>query len=115
LTPSDAVTRRWSADVPPAGRAIATGLVTALLVYAAYALAAGWWISGLAAPVVAGLLAMRHARARFSAYVFFSVVAVRGLFGRSLLVLGFAVAAVLVLQARAARRAWPRLAGRRRR
>jgi len=84
--------------------------VVALAVYAVFAIAARWWISGLAAPVVAYLLARRHSRARFSAYVFFTVVALRGLVGRSPLVVGFAVAAVLVLQTRAARRAWPSLA-----
>ena len=101
--------RRWPPDVPPAGRAIAVGLVAALVVYAAVALASGWWISGAAAPVVASLLTVRHGRARFSAYVFFTVVACRGFFGRSTLVLAFAVAAILVLQTRAARQAWPRL------
>jgi hypothetical protein len=103
------VRRRWSSDVPPAGRAIAAALVAALVVYTAVALAARWWVSGLAAPIVAFLLATRHARARFSAYVFLSAVAFRGVFGRSPLVLGFAVAAIVVLQTRAARRAWPRL------
>jgi hypothetical protein len=108
LTPFEPVTRRWS-DVPPAGRAIAAGLATALVVYAAFALAARWWTSGLAAPVVAYLLATRHTRARFSAYVLLTAVAFRGVFGRSPLALGFAVAAIVVLQTSAARRAWPRL------
>jgi hypothetical protein len=103
------VTRRWSPDVPRAGRAIAVGLVATLVVYAGLALAARWWISGLAAPVVAYLLATRHPRARFSAYVFLSVVALRGVLGRSPLAFGVAVAAIIVLQTSAARQAWPRL------
>jgi hypothetical protein len=62
------------------GRPLVAWLVpSALLAYAAFALGvARWWISGLAAPVVAVLLWRRHPRSRFSAYVFLSVVAIRG-------------------------------------
>jgi len=109
LTRFGALTRRWSGDVPPSGRAIVAALVVALVTYAAFALVARWWLSGLAAPVVAVLLAVRHARARFAAYIFFTLVALRGFVGRRPLLVVFAVAAVLVLQLRPARRAWPSL------
>ena len=58
---------------------IAWALPGAVLVYAAVALAVGhWWISGAGALVVACLLWYRHPRARFAAYVLFSVVPLRG-------------------------------------
>ncbi|OLC37219.1 MAG: hypothetical protein AUH81_06650 [Candidatus Rokubacteria bacterium 13_1_40CM_4_69_5] len=84
--------------------------VVALVAYAAFALlAARWWISGLAAPLVALLLATRQARARFSAYVFFSVVGVRtaitGHWGSTL----FALGAIVLMESPAALRVWPRL------
>ena len=85
-------------------------LSAALLAYAVVALAAArWWISGLAAPVVAVVLWRRHPRARFAAYVFFTVVALRGLAGRHWAAVLFAAAAVGLMQTAAARRAWPRL------
>lgn len=85
-------------------------LPAALIAYALLALGvARWWISGLAAPLIAALLWRRHPRARFAAYVFFSVVAVRGLAGRHWAAMLFAVAAVAVMQTPAALRAWPRL------
>src|SRR3989442_12897930 len=93
----------------PAGRGANTLIiltfVVALVAYAAFALlAARWWISGLAAPLVALLLATRQARARFSAYVFFSVVGVRtaitGHWGWTLCPLG----AIALLQTPAALR-----------
>jgi hypothetical protein len=86
---------------------VAVALPAALVVYAAVAVAERWWISVVAAPLVALLLWIRHPRARFSAYVFFTVAAARGL-GRGLWPLTlFAAAAILVLQTPGARRAWP--------
>jgi len=90
-------------------RAVTVGLVSGLLAYAALALIAHRWASGLAAPIVAALLWGRHRRARFSAYVFFSALAARGLVTGSWALVVFAGASVLVLQMPAARRAWPRL------
>jgi len=82
--------------------------------YAAAALA--WrhsWISAVAAGLLAVVLWWRHPRARFAAYIFFSAMAVRGVLTAAWTTLAFAVAAVLVLQTRAARAAWPRLRWRR--
>lgn len=90
--------------------AVAVLLPLALLAYAVVALGvARWWVSGLAAPVVGALLWRRHPRARFAAYVFFSVVALRGLVGRHWAAVLFAAGAVVLMQTPAARRAWPRL------
>jgi hypothetical protein len=97
------------AAVSRTGHAVVAALVVSLAVYTVLALIARWWLSGLAAPVVAYLMVTRHPRARFSAYVFFTVVTVRGLFARSPLAVAFAVGALLVLQTPAARRVWPRL------
>ena len=95
---------------PTAGdRAVAVVLVGGLLAYAALALVAHRWVSGQAAPIVAALLWGRHRRARFSAYVFFSALALRGLVTGSWALVVFAGTAVLVLQTPAARPAWPRL------
>ena len=60
-------------------RVVTALIVTGLVVYAACALVAHRWLSGLAAPAVAILLATRHPRARFAAYVFFSALTLRGL------------------------------------
>jgi hypothetical protein len=102
-------------DVAP--RAIALALVAALLAYAVFALAVRqWWLSGLAAPVVAAMLWRRHRRARFATYVFLTVAAARGLASGVWPVSALAAGAVLLMQCAAARRAWPRLvpgAGRR--
>jgi hypothetical protein len=84
-------------------------VVGGLVVYAVLALAAHRFLSGLAAPVVAALLAMRHPRARFSAYIFFSALALRGLIAGAWPLALFAGAGIVVLQTPAARRAWPRL------
>jgi hypothetical protein len=91
-------------------RAVVVLVVAALVVYAVAAAVAHRWITAAAAPVVGVLLATRHPRARFSAYVLFSAVAVRGLVAGDWALVGFGVAGVLVLQLPAARRAWPRLA-----
>jgi hypothetical protein len=97
--------------VPASGgeRVVVVALVGGLLAYAVVALAAHRWVSGLAAPVVAVLLVIRHPRARFAAYVFFSALALRGFVNGAWPLVLFAVAGVLVLQTAPARRAWPRL------
>ena len=95
-----------------AGERVVIGVfVVALVIYAVVALTAHRWVSGAAAPVIAVLLALRHPRARFSAYVFFSALALRGLVVGAWPLVAFALAAVLVLQTSPARRAWPRLTG----
>jgi len=92
---------------------IALLLPAALLGYAGLALGvARWWISGLAAPLIAILLWRRHPRARFAAYVFLSVVALRGALGRHWGAVLFAAASVALMQTAAARRAWPPLRAR---
>ena len=89
---------------------VAILLPAVLLVYAGWALGvARWWISGLAAPVIAALLWRFHPRARFAAYVLFSVVALRGALARHGTALAFAAAAIALMQTPAARRVWPRL------
>lgn len=90
-------------------RLVVVVVVGGLVVYTALALAAHRWVSGLAAPVVAALLALRHPRARFSAYIFFAALAVRGLVAGAWPLALFAGVGILVLQTPAARRAWPRL------
>ena len=92
-----------------AERAVVGTLAGGLLLYAALALAAHRWISGLVAPLVAALLIARHPRARFSAYVLFSALAVRGLVAGAWPLVLFAAAGIAVLQTPAARRVWPRL------
>lgn len=84
-------------------------LPIALLAYAGVALLNGWWVSAIVAPVVAWLLWRRHPRARFTAYVFLSVLAARGLLMPSWALVLFALAAIGSLQLPAARRFWPRL------
>jgi hypothetical protein len=84
-------------------------LSAALLVYAAVALALGWWLSALVAPLVAWLLWRRHPRARFAAYVFVSVMAARAVLTASWPLGVIALSAIAALQLPAARRAWPRL------
>jgi hypothetical protein len=91
--------------------AIALALAAALLAYAAVALAwAHWWVSGAAAPLAAWLLWRRHPRARFAAYVLLTAVALRGALAGAWEAVVFALAVIALLQAPAARRAWPRLA-----
>jgi hypothetical protein len=84
-------------------------LALALVAYAAAALVTGGWLTATAAALVALLLWRAHRRARFSAYVFLSVVAARGLVTGAWAAVGFAAGAILLLQAPAARRVWPRL------
>lgn len=89
---------------------VAILLPVALLAYALLALGvARWWVSALAAPVVAALLWRRHPRARFAAYIFFSAVLLRGLAAGAWAAVLFAAAAVALMQTAAARRAWARL------
>jgi hypothetical protein len=95
--------------LPDGQRLVVVMLAGGLAAYAVFALAEHRWVSGLAAPVVAVLLAVRHSRARFSAYVFFSALALRGLVAGAWPLALFAVAGVLVLQTAPATRAWPRL------
>jgi hypothetical protein len=68
------------------------------------ALAGSWRPSTFVAAVVAGLLWIGHRRARFAAYIFFSVVAVRGGLARDWLPVLLAAGAVGLLQTPAARR-----------
>src|SRR5262249_43758948 len=78
----DAACLRRSVDaiaVPPRTSLVAAVLVASLLIYAVVAVTRHWWPSAVMAPLLAMLLWQRHGRARFAAYVFFSVMAVRGL------------------------------------
>lgn len=90
-------------------------LPASLLAYTGIAVLERWWVSMLVAPLVAVLLWTGHRRARFSAYVFFSAVAARGLRRGIWPLTLFAIAAILAVQMPAARRAWPRLRWRARR
>jgi len=95
---------------------VVIALAGGLVVYAAIALIAHRFVSGLVAPLVAALLIARHPRARFSAYVFFSALAVRGLVAGAWALALFAGAAIVAMQTPPAVRAWPRVvAGRTRR
>jgi hypothetical protein len=88
---------------------VVVALVLSLLVYTGVAVARHWWPSALMAPLLAALLWRRHRRARFTAYVFFSVLAARGALTGVWALPAYAVIAVGVLQTAAARAAWPRL------
>jgi hypothetical protein len=88
-------------------------LPAALVGYAVIAVVYGWWLSAGIAPLVAWLLWRRHARARFTAYIFLSVLAVRAALTASWPLGLFAVGVIAALQLPDARRAWPRLAARR--
>jgi hypothetical protein len=88
---------------------VSAALPVVLVAYAVVALVEGWWLSAVVAPAVAWLLWRRHARARFTAYVFLSVLAVRALVIASWPLALFALGAIGALQLPAARRAWPRL------
>ena len=90
-------------------RALVHVLPASLLVYTVVALVKGRWVSGLGAPIVAWLLWSHHARARFSAYVLFTVIAARAVFGGPWWLLVYAATAIVLLQTSAARGAWPRL------
>jgi hypothetical protein len=88
---------------------VAIVLPLALVAYAGVAATLGWWPSAVIAPAVAWLLWRRHARARFTAYVFFSVMTARALFIASWPLALFALGAIGALQLPSARRAWPRI------
>src|SRR5215470_5712957 len=90
-------------------RLVMIALAAALVLYAIVAAAAHRWISTLVAPLLAGLMLTRHPRARFSAYVFFSAVAARGLMTGAWPLVLFGGAAIAVMQTRPALRAWPRV------
>jgi hypothetical protein len=81
----------------------------ALAAYTAVAVTKGWWPSAIIAPVMTWLLWRRHRRARFAAYIFFSVMTLRALLTASWPLAAFALAAIGALQLPAAHRAWPRL------
>jgi hypothetical protein len=80
-----------------------------LVVYAGVAAMNAWWPSAVFAPIVAWLLWRRDRRARFAAYVFFSVMVGRAVIVASWPLALFALAAIVALQLPAARRVWPRL------
>jgi hypothetical protein len=84
-------------------------LVVSLLVYSGVAVVYRWWPSAVAAPLVAALLWRRHRRARFAAYVFFSVLAARGLVTGIWPLPAYALVALGLLQTPPACAAWPRL------
>ena len=84
-------------------------LPVALLAYAIAALIQAWWLSAAVAPVVAWLLWTRHPRARFTAYIFLSVLSARALITGTWPLLAFALGVIGALQLPAARRAWPRI------
>ena len=81
----------------------------ALVAYTGVAFINGWWPSVVFSPILAWLLWRRHPRARFAAYIFFSVMAARAFFAGSWPLAVFALGAIGALQLPAARRAWPRL------
>jgi hypothetical protein len=84
-------------------------LPLALLGYVIVALAQGWWLSAAVAPVVAWLLWRRHRRARFTAYIYLSVLVARAALIGSWPLAAFALGVIGVLQLPAARRVWPRI------
>jgi hypothetical protein len=92
------------------GTAEACALVGGLLAYAVVALGVQhWWVSGLGAIATAVLLWRRHRRARFAAYVLLTLIVLRGVETGNWILAALAVVGLLVLQTRAALRAWPRL------
>jgi hypothetical protein len=78
-------------------------------VYAAVAVALRWWPSAVVALAVAVMLWRRLPRARFAAYVFFSVLAARGALTGVWGLTVFGLAAIALLQTPVATRAWPRV------
>jgi hypothetical protein len=95
--------------VRPRASFVVIALVLSLLVYAGVAVVRHWWPSALMAPLLAAMLWRRHRRARFSAYVFFSILAARGALIGVWALPAYALVAVGVLQTASARAAWPRL------
>lgn len=90
-------------------RAVRGAFAAALVAYAIVAATRGWWPSMLTAPIVAWLLWRQHRRARFTAYIFFSVMSARAALIASWPLALFALASIGLLQLPPARRAWPRL------
>jgi hypothetical protein len=90
-------------------RVVVIALAAALVLYAVVAASAHRWISTLVAPLLAGLMMTRHPRARFSAYVFFSAVAARGLMTGAWPLVLFGGTAIAMMQTPPAVRAWPRV------
>jgi len=90
-------------------RSVPLGFAASLLAYSGVAVIHGWWASVVFSPVLAWLLWRRHRRARFAAYIFFSVMAARAWLAGSWPLAVFALGAIAALQLPAARRAWPRL------
>jgi hypothetical protein len=90
-------------------RAVTIVLAAGLVAYALIALSTHRFVSAMVAPGVAALLVWRHPRARFSAYVFFSALAFRGLVTGAWPLALFAVAGIVAMLTPPARRAWPRL------
>jgi len=90
-------------------------LVVSLVAYAGVAATRAWWVSAIAAAIVAALLWRRHPRARFAAYVFFTVLEIRLGAGGLWALAAYPVVAVGLMQTPAARRLWPRLVPGRRR
>ena len=84
-------------------------LPAVLCAYTIVALAQHWWPSAAVAPCIAWLLWRRHRRARFAAYVFFSVMTARAALTGSWPLGLFALGMIGALQLPAAQRAWPRL------
>jgi hypothetical protein len=96
-------------DGIPRHSVVVVALVASLLAYAVAAATRHWWPSLITAPIVAVLLWRRHRRARFTAYVFFTVLAIRGTLTGIWLLPVYALAALGVMQTGPARQAWPRL------
>ena len=88
---------------------VTVALIASLIAYAVVAVTRRWWPSAAMAPLLAVLLWRRHRRARFSAYVFFSVLAARGVLTGLWGLPAYAIAAVGLMQTPAAFAAWPRL------
>jgi hypothetical protein len=92
-------------------RVVGVLLPLAHLAFAAVTLAAGGaWLSAAVASLVAWLLWRRHARARFAAYVYLTMVAARSVVAARWPALAFAIATGLALQTSPALTLWPRLA-----
>ena len=88
---------------------VTVALIASLFAYAAVAVTRRWWPSAAMAPLLAVLLWRRHRRARFSAYVFFSVLAARGVLTGVWGLPAYAIAAVGLMQTPEAFAAWPRV------
>jgi hypothetical protein len=90
-------------------RPVVRALVASLVAYAAVAATRQWWPSVVTAAVVAVLLWRCHPRARFAAYIFFTVLAIRGAATGVWSLPVYSLVAVALMQTAGARQAWPRL------